>query len=138
MLASVYKKRFSNGREPWSSGNGKRLTFWRLWVWIPAPYTGWTFFTYICYKKCYDVCLKRPKINEKEAGVVTFFKKRFSYHFPEQAKKMKNWFIFFALGLSPSLQCDCYFLFLWKGFCRSRRSKKKEERTVVLLVHSCY
>ena len=32
------------------------------------------FFTYICYKNCY-VCLKRPKINEKEAGVGPFFKK---------------------------------------------------------------
>ena len=30
------------------------------------------FFTYICCKNCI-VCLKRPKINEKEAGVGTFF-----------------------------------------------------------------
>ena len=36
----------------------------------PAPYTGWTFFTYC--KNC-NVCLKRPKINEKEAGVGPFF-----------------------------------------------------------------
>ena len=35
------------GREPWSSGNGKRLTFQRSWVWIPAPFTGWTFFQHI-------------------------------------------------------------------------------------------
>ena len=34
------------------------------------------FFTYICYKNCDDVCLKRPKINEKEVGVGPF-KKRF-------------------------------------------------------------
>ena len=33
------------------------------------------FFTYICCKNCNDVCLKRPKINEKEAGVGPFFKK---------------------------------------------------------------
>ena len=32
------------------------------------------FFTYICCKNC-NVCLKRPKINEKEAGVGPFFKK---------------------------------------------------------------
>ena len=25
-------------------------------------------FTLICCKNCYDVCLKRPKLNEKEAG----------------------------------------------------------------------
>ena len=33
------------------------------------------FFTYICCKNCNDVCLKRPKINEKEAGVGPFLKK---------------------------------------------------------------
>ena len=32
------------------------------------------FFTYFCCKNCNDVCLKRPKINEKEAGVGPFFK----------------------------------------------------------------
>ena len=32
------------------------------------------FFTYICCKNCIDVCLKRPKINEKEAGVGLFIK----------------------------------------------------------------
>ena len=37
-------KIFCPGREPWSSGYGKRLTFQRSWVWILAPYTGWTFF----------------------------------------------------------------------------------------------
>ena len=34
------------------------------------------FFTYICCKNCNDVCLKRPKINKKEAGVGPFFKKK--------------------------------------------------------------
>ena len=32
------------------------------------------FFTYICCRN-YGVCLKRPKINEKEAGVGPFFNK---------------------------------------------------------------
>ena len=32
------------------------------------------FFTYICCKNC-NVCLKRSKINEKEAGVGPFLKK---------------------------------------------------------------
>ena len=36
----------------------------------------WTFFTLICGKNCI-VCLKRPKINEKEAGVGPFLKKPF-------------------------------------------------------------
>ena len=61
------------GQEPWSSGYGKRLTFQRSWVRIPAPYTGWTFFTYICCKNC-NVCLKRPKNKQKEAGVGPFLK----------------------------------------------------------------
>ena len=49
--------------------------FVRSWVKIPAPYTKWTFFTLICCKNCTDVCLKRPKINEKEAGLAHFLKK---------------------------------------------------------------
>ena len=57
---------------PWSSGYGRRLMFQWLWVWIPAPYSGWTFFTFICCKNCNDVCLKRPKINIKEAMVGPF------------------------------------------------------------------
>ena len=37
------------------------------------------FFTYICCKNC-NVCLKRPKINEKEAGVGQFFFKKRRRH----------------------------------------------------------
>ena len=40
----VYETVYSKGREPWSSGYGKRLTFLWSWVRIPAPYTGWAFF----------------------------------------------------------------------------------------------
>ena len=68
-------------REPWSSGYGWRLMFERSWVWIPAPYHGWTFghfFTLICCKN-YTVCLKRLKINEKEA-VIGPFKKYKNQH----------------------------------------------------------
>ena len=39
-------------------------------------YTGWTFFTYISCKNSNDVCLKRLKINDKEAGVGPFFLKK--------------------------------------------------------------
>ena len=35
--------KFRGGREPWSSGYGKRLTFQRLCVQFPVQYTGWTF-----------------------------------------------------------------------------------------------
>ena len=46
----------------------------KSWVRIPAPYTGWTFghFAHLFVVK--TVCLKRPKINEKEAGVGPFNK----------------------------------------------------------------
>ena len=51
--------------------------FQRSCVQISAPYIGWTlhFFTLICCKNFNDFCLKRPKINEKEAGIAPFFKK---------------------------------------------------------------
>ena len=54
------------GREPWSCGYGRRLTFWRSWVRIPVPYSGRTFFTLICCKILLLFVWKRPKINEKE------------------------------------------------------------------------
>ena len=31
-----------SGREPWSSGDGRRLVFQRSWVWIPVLYTALT------------------------------------------------------------------------------------------------
>ena len=34
------------------------------------------FVTYICCKNCNNVCWKRPKINEKVAGVGPFFLKK--------------------------------------------------------------
>ena len=37
---------------------------------------GLTFFTLICCKNCIDVCLKRPKINEKRTGLAHFLKKK--------------------------------------------------------------
>ena len=57
------------GREPWSSGYGRRLMFRRSWVQIPALFTGWTFFTYFCCKKI------ATKINLKRPGMAHFLKK---------------------------------------------------------------
>ena len=59
----------------WSSGYGWRLTFQRSWVRIPVPYTGWTghFSHWFVVKNCI-VCLKRQKINKKEAGIGPFKK----------------------------------------------------------------
>ena len=58
----------------WSSGYGRRLIVRRSCVQIPAPYNGWIFFAYICYKICNDNCLKRPKINYKRGRVWPIFK----------------------------------------------------------------
>ena len=55
------------GREPWSSGSGRRLMFIMTWVKIPALYTGWTFFTFICCKNCH-VFFKDKNNNGKEVG----------------------------------------------------------------------
>ena len=60
--------------EPWSSGYRMRLISRRLWVRISAPDTRYTFFTLIRCKICI-VCLKRPKINEKEAEDGPFLKR---------------------------------------------------------------
>ena len=59
--------------EPWSSGYDRRLVFKRSWVCIPAPNTGCTFFTLICYQNC-SICLKRPKINKKWPGMAHIIK----------------------------------------------------------------
>ena len=59
------------GREPWSSGYGWWLMCGRLWVRFPALYIGWTFFHIDLLSKLY-VCLKRPNINQKAAGVCQF------------------------------------------------------------------
>ena len=62
--------------------------FQRSWVWLLAPFTGWTwhFFTLICYNNCNDVFLKRPKINEKRLGFVQF-KNKFFKSCPKSSHK---------------------------------------------------
>ena len=70
----------SYGREPWSSGNGRRLMLQRSLVRIPAPYTGWIFFTFICCKNCCDFCLKKPKINNKRGQCLPILKKVYLQH----------------------------------------------------------
>ena len=47
--------------------------FKKLWVRIQAPYSGWIFSHRFVVKIV--VCLKRPKINEKEAGDGPFLQK---------------------------------------------------------------
>ena len=56
------------GRESWSSGYVRRLMFQRSWIRIVVPYTGWTFFTCICYKNCI-VCLKKNENKRKRSRI---------------------------------------------------------------------
>ena len=58
----------SFGTKPGSSGYGRNLMFQRSLVQFPASYAGWTFFISNCCKNC-NVCLKRRKINKKEAMI---------------------------------------------------------------------
>ena len=63
--------------EPWSSGYGRQLMFERSWVWIPVPYTGWTWhFSRWFVVKISIVCLKRPKINKKGLGCPNLYKEK--------------------------------------------------------------
>ena len=76
----------------WTKRRAGALVKWlwemfdRSWVWIPGPYTRWTwqFFTLICCKICI-VCLKRLKINQKEAEVGPFKKLC-----PKRSQKVQN------------------------------------------------
>ena len=71
-LVPFFNRSRMSGWELWSSGYGRRHIFWRLWVRIPAPYTGWTFFTYFCGKNG-NVCLKRWKSTQNSPELVPFF-----------------------------------------------------------------
>ena len=76
-VANLINTLWTLGREPWSSGYGRRLMFRRSWVRIPALYTGWTwvFFTLICCKKIY--CLFEKTENKRKRGRSwPIFKKR--------------------------------------------------------------
>ena len=116
------------GPEPWSSGYGRRLTFKRSWVRILAPYTGWTFghfFTLICCKIVPIVCLKRPKINGKEAGVAPFKNilkvfPRMQWSLPTLAASCPS-----PSGQTFELQSDCSFSRLNVAGRRRRRFASK-------------
>ena len=68
------QKHKDTGREPWSSGNGRRLMFERSWVRIPAPFTWWTFFTFIWCTNCI-VSLKKTENKRKRGRVILIFLK---------------------------------------------------------------
>ena len=72
-----HKQWKKDGREPRSSGYGRRLMFKRLWVQIQVLYTGWTWhFLQWFYVKIVSFVWTRPKINAKRGrGWPIFLKK---------------------------------------------------------------
>ena len=54
-------KQFIN--KHWSSSYGRRHMLQRLWVWNPAPYTRWSFFTFVFVVKKL-MCLERRKMKK--------------------------------------------------------------------------
>ena len=69
-LLSIQVNYLVVGQKPWSSGYGKNVP--KVMGSNPGTTYWMDFFTYICCKNCDDVCLKRLKINEKEAGAGPF------------------------------------------------------------------
>ena len=55
------------------------------------------FFTYICCKNC-NVCLKRPKINKKEAGIGPFFNNKLWGFYIYTYTVWTNWAIYWTWG----------------------------------------
>ena len=68
------------GDDSWLKGHGfeSSTLYW----------TELTFLTLICCKNCIDVCLKRPKINEKDSGIGPFFKKNWIVRILPNANKI--------------------------------------------------
>ena len=64
------------GWEPWSSGYERRRLFQRSWVWIPALYTGWTFFTHLFIVKILMCVWKDENKLKRGRGLAHFLKKK--------------------------------------------------------------
>ena len=64
--AKVQNNLFSLGREPWSSGYGRRLMIWSSWFRIPATYTGWRFLT---LNNLLCLFVEKTIINKKRPGM---------------------------------------------------------------------
>ena len=63
------------GREPLSSGYGRRLMNWRLWVRFPATYTGWTFFHIYLFVVKFVMCVWNDENKWKRGCGWPLFKK---------------------------------------------------------------
>ena len=133
------------GRERWSSGSGRRLMFQRSWVWLSAPYTGWTFFTFICCKYC-NVSLKRPKIKQKRGWPIFLLKTIILTDWPEnELKRMQTYSVgteayvwkgwkYVADELEIEIECDTLTMKLRKvekGRMREREWEKENDDKIM-------
>ena len=111
------------GREPWSSGYGRRLMIQRSCVRIPAPYTGSTFFIFICCINC-NVCLKRWK-KWKEAGDGPFKKELMSWVLQisrTEARSTKKYRLVFILKNAARVYFELRKIYLiWSCFREASR-----------------
>ena len=68
------KKAHQTGEEAWSSGYGRSLMFWKLWVRIAAPFTGWTFFHAYLFVVIIVMCVWKDENKTKRGLDGPFFK----------------------------------------------------------------
>ena len=72
------KELFYIALESLSSGYVRRFKFWRSWVQIPAPFTGWTFSHYFVVKLNWSLFEK----TENKLGLIVLW--------PQTTKKVQN------------------------------------------------
>ena len=117
------------GRRSW--GYCGSLVFCRSWVWIPAPDSGWIFFTLICCKND-NICLKINKNKRKRGRGWPIKNVRLPFHI-----RLLNMFCFWhnlpywSMYLRWSLKYACFKLMDFKDlfdiqvdtFCHRLRVK---------------
>ena len=113
--------------EPWSSVYGGRLM--SKGRGFESRILGWYFFTLICCKNCI-VCLKRLKINEKEAGVGQFLTHYILQHRPADVDCISISFFMMkrSLSLSLSLHLPSYLSLSLSGSALNDRNKEMSKK----------
>ena len=96
------------GREPWSSGLGRRLMFQRFWVRIPAPYTGWIFFTYLFATKIVTFVWKYKNVWKRD-------REKYFRTWLESAESL--WLFIFWKQRSVPFLSSFYFFILLSNYC---------------------
>ena len=98
-----------------------RLTIWRLWVRIQAPYTGWTFFTYICLKIVMFLCWKDENKQKRRRGWPFFNTTRYQVA-PQSIRR------FHFVAWKTWIVADFYFALWWQEISHvsARRGSQRD------------